>query len=197
MIFVAPHQANWNLPAMAGRLGKLSLSVLFRAQRNPEARGADQALAQHHTGGLHRRGRRPAADPPGARRRPQRRPADGPSLQGRRAGAVFRHRGADRDDPGAARDQARHRPGADPDRAARGRPLSDHAARADPCRSCDRRPAARRPAHDRAGQRAFRALDPRAARAVDLRQAALAEGRDPPGPRPRRARLRTVNAAPA
>jgi KDO2-lipid IV(A) lauroyltransferase len=35
MIFVAPHQANWNLPAMVGRLGNLPLSVLFRGQRNP------------------------------------------------------------------------------------------------------------------------------------------------------------------
>jgi KDO2-lipid IV(A) lauroyltransferase len=34
MIFVAPHQANWNLPAMAGRLGGFPLSVLFRGQRN-------------------------------------------------------------------------------------------------------------------------------------------------------------------
>jgi KDO2-lipid IV(A) lauroyltransferase len=35
MIFVAPHQANWNLPAMVGRLGNIPLSVLFRGQRNP------------------------------------------------------------------------------------------------------------------------------------------------------------------
>jgi Kdo2-lipid IVA lauroyltransferase/acyltransferase len=36
MIFVAPHQANWNLPAMVGRLGNFPLSVLFRRQRNPQ-----------------------------------------------------------------------------------------------------------------------------------------------------------------
>jgi KDO2-lipid IV(A) lauroyltransferase len=35
MIFVASHQANWNLPAVAGRLGKIPLSVLYREQRNP------------------------------------------------------------------------------------------------------------------------------------------------------------------
>jgi KDO2-lipid IV(A) lauroyltransferase len=35
MIFVAPHQANWNLPAVAGRLAGVPLSVLFRRQRNP------------------------------------------------------------------------------------------------------------------------------------------------------------------
>jgi KDO2-lipid IV(A) lauroyltransferase len=35
MIFVAPHQANWNLPAMVGRLGDFPFSVLFRGQRNP------------------------------------------------------------------------------------------------------------------------------------------------------------------
>jgi KDO2-lipid IV(A) lauroyltransferase len=35
MIFVAPHQANWNLPAMGGRIGDFPLSVLYRGQRNP------------------------------------------------------------------------------------------------------------------------------------------------------------------
>jgi KDO2-lipid IV(A) lauroyltransferase len=35
MIFVAPHQANWNLPAMIGSLGDFPFSVLFRGQRNP------------------------------------------------------------------------------------------------------------------------------------------------------------------
>ena len=34
MIFVAPHQANWNLPAMTGSLGDFPLSVMFRGQRN-------------------------------------------------------------------------------------------------------------------------------------------------------------------
>jgi KDO2-lipid IV(A) lauroyltransferase len=36
MIFVAPHQANWNLPAVGGRIGDFPLSVLYRGQRNPK-----------------------------------------------------------------------------------------------------------------------------------------------------------------
>jgi Kdo2-lipid IVA lauroyltransferase/acyltransferase len=34
MIFVAPHQANWNLPIMTGSLGGFPFSVVFRGQRN-------------------------------------------------------------------------------------------------------------------------------------------------------------------
>jgi Kdo2-lipid IVA lauroyltransferase/acyltransferase len=34
MIFVAAHQSNWNLPAIAGSLGGFPVSVVFRAQRN-------------------------------------------------------------------------------------------------------------------------------------------------------------------
>ncbi len=34
MIFVAPHQANWNLPAVAGVIANVPLSVLFRGQRH-------------------------------------------------------------------------------------------------------------------------------------------------------------------
>jgi Kdo2-lipid IVA lauroyltransferase/acyltransferase len=34
MVFVAPHQANWNLPIMTGSLGGFPFSVLFRGQRN-------------------------------------------------------------------------------------------------------------------------------------------------------------------
>ena len=35
MVFVAPHQANWNLPIMTGSLGGFPFSVVFRGQRNP------------------------------------------------------------------------------------------------------------------------------------------------------------------
>jgi Kdo2-lipid IVA lauroyltransferase/acyltransferase len=34
MIFVAPHQANWNLPIATGNLGGFPFSVVFRGQRN-------------------------------------------------------------------------------------------------------------------------------------------------------------------
>ena len=34
-VFVAMHQANWNLPAMAGALGKFPLDVIYAEQKNP------------------------------------------------------------------------------------------------------------------------------------------------------------------